>query len=221
MSAEPTQAPAELVEIRRDVMAGDVDGASRSLLKSVGPRLLRDILGPTLSFYLTWKLSDSIIFGVLAGTAFALGAWQYERRQGRPGLVARLVLAFVVVQAVVGLVTGSAVAYLVQPAVLGAINGFVWLGSVAIGRPLAAAFAHEVFTIDDETKRTPEFRALFRHVSLLLGSFFVVFAAVQVVVLLIFGVGAFVAIRVAEVVSTLAVVVYCLRYLIRNMAALR
>src|SRR4051812_1870275 len=51
-AAEP---PEDLTAIRRDLIAGDAQGASRSLLRSVAPRLLRDILGPTLSFYLGWK----------------------------------------------------------------------------------------------------------------------------------------------------------------------
>src|SRR5437763_2142537 len=80
-------------EVRREAMAGDAKGASRSLLKSVGPRLLRDILGPTLSFYLGWKLTGSIVVGVVLGTAFSVTAWRYERRRGRPGVIARLVLA--------------------------------------------------------------------------------------------------------------------------------
>jgi intracellular septation protein A len=201
-----------LETIRREALAGDAAGMSRSLLKSVGPRLLRDILGPTLSFYLGWKLTDSIIIGVALGTAFSLLAYAYERRQGRPGMIARLVLAFVVVQAVVGLATDSATAYLIQPAILGAINGSVWLGSVAIRRPLAGIFAREVFPVDDETRASAAYRAVFRHVSLSFGVFFLVFAALQAIVLLVLGVGAFVAVRVVDLVCTLGMVVYCIRY---------
>src|SRR3954470_13024609 len=121
--AETETAATAFDEVRRDARAGNAKGASRSLLKSVGPRLLRDILGPTLSFYLGWKLTGSIVVGVVLGTAFSVTAWRYERRRGRPGVIARFVLAIVVIQAIVGLATGSATAYLIQPAVLGAING--------------------------------------------------------------------------------------------------
>ncbi|MFL6237880.1 MAG: VC0807 family protein [Actinomycetes bacterium] len=217
-TSERTESPAPdaLAEIRTEVASGDARGASRSLLKSVGPRLLRDILGPTLLFYAGWKLTDNIFMGIALGSGFALGAYYYERRHGRPGVIARFVLAFVVIQAVVGLATGSATAYLIQPAILGAINGTIWLGSVAIGRPLAALFAHEVFPFDAETRASPEFRAVFRHVSLAFGIFFLFFAVVQAVVLLIVGVGAFVAVRVVDVVCTLGMVVYCLRYMVRR-----
>jgi intracellular septation protein A len=214
MNDAPANDPAEAL---RRVVLDDPKAATRSLLKTVGPRLLRDILGPTLTFYVAWKLTGNIIIGIALGTAFSLACYGYERLHGRPGMIARVVLAFVVVQAVVGLVTDSATAYLIQPAILGAINGAVWLGSVAIHRPLAGIFAREVFPVDDETRSSPEFRAVFRYVSLVFGLFFVVFAAVQAVVLVIVGVGAYVVLRVLEVAFTLVLIVYCLHYVQRRL----
>src|SRR3954447_12743453 len=198
----PASAPPE-----RD-LAHERAKVSQSLLRSVGPRLLRDILGPTLFFYAVWKLSGNVIAGIATGSAVSLVAYRYERRHSRPGLIARFVLAIVVLQAVVGLATGSATAYLIQPAILGAVNGAVWLGSVAIGRPLAGVFAREIFPVDEEMRASAEYRYVFRHVSLLFGLFFLVFAVIQLSVLLIAGVGAFVAVRVVDVVCTLGMVVY-------------
>jgi intracellular septation protein A len=194
------------------LLEGDRKQVSSQLLRAAGPRLLRDTLGPTLSFYGGWKLSGNLVVGIALGSGFALGAYWYERRHGRPGLIARLVLVFVVVQAVIGLTTDSAQAYLVQPAILGSINGLVWLGSVAIGRPLAGVFASEVFPVDDDSKGSDEFRTVFRHVTLVFGVFFVVFAAIQVSVLLAVGVDAFVAVRVVDAVGVLALIVYAVRY---------
>jgi intracellular septation protein A len=202
--------PAE--QLRQAALEQDTSGMSRMLLRSTGPRLLRDILGPTLSFYAGWKVTGNVVVGIALGTAVSLAAYRYERRRGRPGAIARLVLAFVVLQAVIGLATGSATAYLMQPAILGAINGAVWLGSVAIGKPLAAVFAAEVFPIDEATRASDEFRSVFRHVSLVFGTFFLVFAGVQLVILLAVGVDAFVALRVLDAVLILALVVYAVRY---------
>jgi intracellular septation protein A len=185
---------------------------SRTLLRSTGPRLLRDILGPTMSFYAGWKLTGNVVVGIALGTVVSFAAYRYERRRGRPGAIAQLVLAFVVLQAIIGLATGSATAYLMQPAILGAINGAVWLGSVAIGKPLAAVFAAEVFPVDEETRASDEFRSVFRHVSLVFGTFFLVFAAVQLMVLLAVGVDAFVALRVLDAVLILSLIVYAVRY---------
>jgi len=220
MGDEPTEpaAPDDPAEaIRRAAVAQDASGMSRQLLRSTGPRLLRDILGPTLSFYAGWKVSGNVVVGIALGTTFSLAAYRYERRRGRPGAIAQLVLAFVVLQAVIGLATGSAEAYLVQPAILGSINGAVWLGSVVIGKPLAAVFAREVFPIDEETRATEEFHLVFRHISLVFGAFFLVFAAVQLAVLLAVGVDAFVALRVLDAVLILALIVYAVRYAVEHL----
>jgi intracellular septation protein A len=208
-----TTAPDDPAEaIRQAALEQDTSGMSRMLLRSTGPRLLRDILGPTLSFYAGWKLTGNVVVGIALGTVVSLAAYRYERRRGRPGAIAQLVLAFVVLQAVIGLATGSATAYLVQPAILGAINGAIWLGSVAIGKPLAAVFAADVFPIDEETRGSEEFRSVFRHVSLVFGTFFLVFAAVQLIVLMAVGVDAFVALRVLDAILILALIVYAVRY---------
>lgn len=187
-----------------------------SLVRSVGPRLLRDILGPPIAFYGGWKATGNVFVGVGLGTAFAVTVYGFERRRGRPGMIARVVLAFILLQAIVGIATNSATAYLIQPAVLGVVNGMLWLGSVAIGRPLAGIFAREVFPVDDETRSSQEYHAVFRYVSLLFGIFFIVAAAVQLVVLLVVGVGAFLATRVLDAVGVLAMATYCMRYISRR-----
>jgi intracellular septation protein A len=212
MEDQPTAPGDPTEQLRQAALEQDTRGMSRMLLRSTGPRLLRDILGPTLSFYAGWKVTGNVVVGIALGTAVSLAAYRYERRRGRPGAIARLVLAFVVLQAVIGLATGSATAYLMQPAILGAVNGAVWLGSVAIGKPLAAVFAAEVFPIDEATRASDEFRSVFRHVSLVFGTFFLVFAAVQLVILLAVGVDAFVALRVLDAILILALVVYAVRY---------
>jgi|SRR5579864_5463262 len=205
--------------LRQAALDQDTSGMSRMLLRSTGPRLLRDILGPTLSFYAGWKATGNVVIGIALGTLVAFAAYRYERRRGRPGAIAQLVLAFVVLQAVIGLATGSATAYLMQPAILGTINGAIWLGSVAIGKPLAALFAADVFPIDEETRKSEEFRAVFRHISLVFGTFFLVFALVQLAVLLVVGIDAFIGLRVLDAILILALIVYAVRYAVDNLGA--
>jgi hypothetical protein len=184
-----------------------------SLLRTVGPRLMLDILAPPLAFYGAWKPTDNLLLGVVTGTAASVLIYAYERRQGRPGLIAQVVLIFVLAAAVVGVATDSTTAYLVQPAALGVINGLIWLGSIALGKPLAATFAREVFPIPEEIQATDEYRTVFRRVSLYFGIFFVVAAVIQLAVLLILGVGAFVAVRVVDAVSILGMIVWSVRYI--------
>ena len=88
-----------------------------------------------------------------------------------------------------------------------------WLGSVAVGRPVAGVFAREVFPVDDQTRASAEYHAVFRYVSLLFGIFFLAMAAVQLAVLLIVGIGAFIATRVLDAVGILAMAAYCVRYI--------
>ena len=203
--------------LRQAALEQDTTGMSRILLRSTAPRLLRDILGPTLSFYAGWKTTGNVVVGIALGTVISLAAYQYERRRGRPGLIAQFVLAFVILQAVIGLATGSAKAYLMQPAILGSINGALWLGSVAIGKPLAAVFAAEVFPVDEELRASDEFHLVFRHLSLVLGTFVLAFAAVQVLVLAIVGVDAFVALRVFDAVLILVLLRYAVRYTVGHL----
>lgn len=200
-----------------DVATADgAPGLSRSLLKAAGPRLLRDILGPTLCFYVGWKIVNLPV-GVALGTAFSFGAYRYERRHGRPGMIARLVLAFVVVQAIVGLATDSPKAYLVQPAILGTINGAAWLVSVAIGKPLASAFAGEVFPFDDETRASEAYRSVFSRISLVFGLYFIGFAIVQLIVLLAVGVDAFVAVRLVDFAGIMLLIAWCVRFAVSRL----
>ena len=220
MQPDPIE-PAEPIEAGDAVVAafleGDTAALSRTLLRSAAPRLLRDILGPTLSFYVTWKLTGSLVAGVALGTAFSLAAYRYERRHGRPGAVALLVLGFVVVQAAVAVALHSAEVYLIQPAILGCVNGAAWLVSVAIGKPLAALFAGEFFPLDAEVRASDEFRGTFRHLSLLFGVFFLGFALLQLLVLAVAGVDALVAMRVLDAIGVLGLIVYAVRYTVARL----
>jgi hypothetical protein len=192
--------------------------SGRQILREAGPRLVRDALGPTLCFYLGWK-TVGLWLGILLGTIFAFAAYRYERGRGRPGMIARFVLAFVVLQAVVGLSTGSAKAYLVQPTILGGVNGFVWLGPVVIGRPLASIFAREVFPVTDDQRRSETFRSTFRLVTIVWGTWFVVFACIQLAVLLTVGVDAYVGLRVADTVIIIGLILASVRLVTGRLGA--
>ena len=58
---------------------------------------------------------------------------------------------------------------------------------------------------------------MFRHISLVFGTFFLVFAAVQLAVLAAVGVDAFVALRVLDAVLILALIVYAVRYAVEHL----
>jgi intracellular septation protein A len=185
--------------------------SSGAMLRQAGPRILRDVLGPTLCFYAGYKLVGLVV-GIVLASVFALGAYTYERRHGRPGIIALVVLGFVVLQAVVGLVADSATVYLTGPVLLEGAQAVVWLGSVAVGRPLASLFAGEIFNFPPEVRASDTFRQVFSRITLTFGGYFVAAGAIQLGVLLALGVDSFVALRVGSSLGLIALIGWAIRY---------
>ena len=126
---------------------------ARDLLVGSGPRFARDAFGPIVAFYVGWKLANLAV-GIGLSTVIALLAYRHERRNERPGVMARVALSIVLVQAVVGLIADSERVYLAQPVLITAIYGTAFLVSTIIGRPLAATFAREMYPFPDEVRES-------------------------------------------------------------------
>src|SRR3954466_7869315 len=145
----------------------------REILRVAGPRIARDTLCPLGAFYLGYKL---IGLGAGIGMASAAGliVAGLARREGRPGLIAAIAVTFIVARGVAGLVGGTATAYLAGDVVLDALLASAFLGSLAYGKPLAAAFAAEIFPVPDEAREHEGYMDVFRVLTLIWGVFFVV-----------------------------------------------
>jgi intracellular septation protein A len=189
-----------------------------SLIRESGPRILRDGLGPTLTFYAGWKLSGLLV-GVIAASLFSFACFRHEHRHGRPGLIASLVLLFVVLHATVGLIAHSATVYLVQPVVLSGVQGLLWLGSVAIGRPLAALFAREIFEFPPEVKQSALFKTVFTRISATFGVYFIISGLIQVLILVIVGVDVYVGVHAAGIVGIVLLAAWAIRYSVNTFRA--
>jgi len=159
----------------------------RSILLGGGPRFARDAFGPVVTFYVVWKLAG-IIPGILAATAVSLAAYRYERSRDRSGVMARVALGFVLVQAIVGIATRSAELYLLQPILVNACFGAAFIVSVFVGRPLAGVFADELYPFPDEVRQSETFRRVFGRVSLAWGVYQLLRSAVRAFALLGLGV---------------------------------
>jgi intracellular septation protein A len=166
---------------------------ARGIMLGSGPRFARDAFGPVLAFYVLWKIWG-LVPGIVAATIVALVAYRYERQQDRPGLVVRLALVVVVIQATLGLVTGSAEIYLAIPVFVNAGYGLAFLGSTLIGRPLAGVFAEELIELPDEVKRSRTHRRVFGQISLVWGTYMVARSVLRLIVLAVLGVDLFVAV---------------------------
>jgi hypothetical protein len=157
--------------------------APRAVLRTAAPRLVRDAVGPLAIFYAGWKLVGLSV-GIVGALIFGLVVFSRERRAGRPGLIVRVALAFVVIRAIVGLSAGSARVYLAQEIGADLIISATVLGLLARGRPLAAMFAQEVFPLPPALAESEEFAGAMRRITLVWGVYFLLRAFVRLAALL-------------------------------------
>jgi len=155
---------------------------ARTILRNGGPRFAVDAGFPILFFYLGWKVSG-LLLGVILATAVAVGAYLYERHKERPGMVARIALAFVVIQGVIGLAFGSAKVYLAQPVVLNLLLGLVFLITTLRGKPFAGQFAEELYPFPPEVKESETFKRAFSRVSIAWAVYFLLRSIIRLYML--------------------------------------
>jgi intracellular septation protein A len=175
--AEPATGGGESIELSEPLDA-------RAIVRRSAPRVLRDGLGPLVSFFIVWKLTGLVVVGIAAATAFAAAVYRHERRLGRPALIVRVAFVLVMIRAVVGLSSGSARVYLGQEAVIDAMLGITVLWSLRFRRPLAAAFAREIYPFPDELRDSPTLMRVFRIVTVVWGVYFLCRSAVRLTAVL-------------------------------------
>jgi intracellular septation protein A len=148
-----------------------------------GPRFARDILGPLLSFYASWKLVG-LDAGVAAATGFAVGAFAWERGQARSGLSAAIGLGVALVQAIAGLASARTIWYFAPPLIINGACGVAFLASVVIGQPLAAVFAADTYAFTPQVMASATFRDVCSRISLVWATYLLLCSAARLVVLL-------------------------------------
>lgn len=200
-------------------MTGGVDVPPVPRFRSVFirglPGFAREGLVPVAAFYVGLK-AGGLLLGVLLSTASAAVAYGFERRRGADGLLVRLSLAFVLVQAGVGLAAHSATVYLAQPVLANAVFGLVYLASVVVGRPLMGAIAMAWYPFPDEVRRSRTFKHVFGVESVVWGLYLVARSAIRLTVLLKGSLGAFFVVNlVTGLPVTFALVAWSVWYAIR------
>jgi intracellular septation protein A len=188
----------------------------RAVLRVAAPRMLRDTLVPLAAFYVLWK-TVGLAAGVLAALAVGLVALYFAKREGRPGAFVRVVLAIVLFRAAVGLIGHSTTLYLAQDATIDVALGSAFLGSLALGKPLALAFAEDVYSFPEEVETTDVFEAVFTRVTLVWGVAFLVRAVARLLVLLTGSVDRYVAFAViVDVGFLVGLLAWSISYSVRN-----
>ena len=189
------------------------------ILRDNGPRFIRDAVGPVLVFYVLWK-TLGLVAGILGATAWTTGTFVWERRHGRTGLGASIGLTIAVVQAVSGLLSGSARWYFAPAVIANTLGGIVFLGSVVIGRPLAAVFATESYPFPPEVKSSAGFRRVFGRVSLVWAAYLLGRGALRLLMLVYTSVEAFLIVSVATGLPlSSAIVAWSFWYAVRGVRA--
>src|SRR6478752_6719584 len=179
------------------------------------PGFAREGIVPIAVFYVGLTTSG-LLLGVLLSTLWAAVAYAYERRRGADGLLVRLSLAFVLVQAAIGLAADSATVYLAQPVLANAVFGLVYLGSVVVGRPLMGAIAMAWYPFPDEVRRSQTFKRTFEFESVVWGTYLLARSSIRLAVLLKGSLGAFFVVNlVTGFPVTFALVAWSVWYAIR------
>ena len=168
----------------------------RSIFRAGAPRFVREAFGPVLAFYVGWRLG-SLVVGIMLSSAVGIALDLYERRRGRGGALALVSVAFVLVQAAIGLIADSEVVYLAQPVLVSAIWGLANIGSAVIGRPLAGVFADAWYPFPADVKASRTYRRIFGIESVVWGLYLLARSAIRMYALTTGSVGAFAAIQVA------------------------
>jgi uncharacterized membrane protein len=164
MTAAPGAAPAAAGE-----RPGDVSHLAvlRTVARRGVPSLIEATVVPALLFYVAL-----LVFGTWVAFVVAL-AWSYGAI-GRRFLLAQavppillLATAALTVRTLAAFMSGSTFVYFIQP-VLGTVAmAFVFLGSIALGRPLIASLAGDFWPLPPEVASHPAVVRLFRSLTIL------------------------------------------------------
>jgi uncharacterized membrane protein len=152
----------------------------RTVAKQGARHLVENTLAPTAAFYIA-LVTLGLHWAFISALALCYGTLAYRlvRRRKAPAL---LLLATVLVTArgVIGLTTGSAFLYFLQPSLGNFAVGALFLGTVAVGRPIIAKLAGEFCGFPDEVVGHHRLRSFFRKVSLIWATVFCVNGAVAI-----------------------------------------
>jgi intracellular septation protein A len=166
----------------KDAPAAPPDFSIRTMLRDILPRFARDAFGPALMFYVAWQ-TLGLVGGIVIATATSVLLWYLNHRRGVQGVLPRISLAVVFVQAAVGLISGSAEWYLAQPAIVGMLVGIGFMISAVVGRPVGALIAADLYTVPASVRSSPDFRHAFRLVTLVWAAYLFGRAALRLAVL--------------------------------------
>jgi intracellular septation protein A len=170
-------------------------GIFLTVVRRAGPRLIEASLIPTLLFYCC------LVFAGI-GVAYAAAlAWVYTAllvrivRNGRVSPLLILAAVGITIRTVLSVVQDSSFLYFVQPVLGSVAAGVVFLGSIALGRPIVHALAHDFWPLTPEMLECPGVVRLLRRLTFLWAGVNFACAAATFTLLVVLPLPAFVAIK--------------------------
>jgi intracellular septation protein A len=171
------------------------DPTWRSILGRGLPQFAAEAVLPVVVFYGVWRLAG-LGAGIGAATVVSLVLAAVLITRRRDVTLVAVGVAFIVIQAGVGLASHSTTVYLAQPVVLNALWGLACFVSIAIRRPLIGVLAGAWYPFPAWFRASDAFRREFSVQSAVFGVFYVVRAALRLWALLAAGVGGFVVVSI-------------------------
>lgn len=180
----------------------------RAVIRRAGPHVVEASVVPAVVFY-GFLVGVGLHAAYLGVLAWSYGAFAVRVARGRsvPPLLVFTMIG-ISVRTVVAIVAGSPFVYFMQPVLSTVAMSMVFLGSVAIGRPLIASLAHEFWPLTPEDISCPAVTRLFRNLTVLWAAVNLATAVTTMVLLTVLPLAAFVPIKQATGLGITAAGVY-------------
>jgi uncharacterized membrane protein len=145
-----------------------------------GRALLENTVLPMAVFYVALvTLGHTWAFVSALGLCYATVGIRVVRRKPIPAML-MVGVVLMTARGVIALLTGSIFLYFLQPSLGNFAIGALFLGTVALGRPLVGRLAREFCGVPDEVVSHHRLRTFFRQVSLIWATVFCVNGAVAI-----------------------------------------
>jgi hypothetical protein len=167
---------------------------TRQVVREGVPRLLLNSLGPVGAFLVGEHIAG-VVGGILGASTVSLVLFAWERRKGRPGLLATMTLGLLFLQVTIGLLASSATLYFLPTVGLDLIEGIACYISCFTRLPLAVVLAGELLALPRSALGLPPVRRLFIRLTLVWGTYFTVRGLVCLVVILVFPTEVYILVR--------------------------
>jgi intracellular septation protein A len=164
-----------------------------AVARHAAPTVVVSTIVPTCLFYVGWYAQGkAAAFALALGWALTVIAWRSVRRQRVPALLA-LTTSLLVVRTIIAIMSGSTRLYFMQPVVTTALIGFLFLISIAAGRPLISRLAVDFCPLPAGISERADIQHHFRNLSFLWAGVYFSNATVTLLLLLNLPVTTFVA----------------------------